>query len=88
MLLHNYEEDDAMNNIGQKIKMIRELRNYTRNYVASELKISLNTYGKIERDEANLTIQRLSRIAKILNVGVTTIIDFDQNKLLKGKRLN
>ncbi len=70
-----------MNNIGEKIKKIRELRNFTRKYVAGELMVSNTTYGKIERDEIDLTIKRLAQIAKVLNVSICTIIDFDENKI-------
>jgi transcriptional regulator with XRE-family HTH domain len=70
-----------MNKIGQKIKKIRELRDFSRHYVASQLEISITTYGKIERDEIDITLTRLSKIAEILNVTITSIIDFDENKL-------
>jgi transcriptional regulator with XRE-family HTH domain len=72
-----------MNNIGEKIKKIRELRNYPRKFVAGELMVSNTTYGKIERDEIDLTIKRLSQIAEVLNVSISTIIDFDENKIFK-----
>ena len=74
-----------MDNIGQKIKKIRELRNFSRHYVASQLVISITTYGKIERDELDITIKRLSQISKILNVSISTIIDFDENKLFNSR---
>lgn len=77
--------NDDMNNIGQKIKKIRELRNLSRRYLANELVISMNTYGKIERGETDITIGRLYQISKILNVSVTAIIDFDENKLFNRR---
>ncbi len=38
-------------NVGSKIKQLRELRNYTQSYVATQLNISVSGYGKIERNE-------------------------------------
>lgn len=70
-----------MYQIGEKIRKIRELRKLSRKYVACELAISVNTYGKIERDETELTMKRLDEISRILNVKMTTIIDFDENQL-------
>jgi transcriptional regulator with XRE-family HTH domain len=75
-----------MDNIGEKIKKIRELRNFPRKYVAGELMISTTSYGKIERDEIDITIKRLSQIAKVLNVSICTIIDFDGNKLFSSSK--
>ena len=75
-----------MGNIGEKIRKIREIRNMSRKYVAFELMISTNTYGKIERDEIDITLKRLYHISKILNVGITTIIEFDENKFLDNSR--
>lgn len=71
-----------MNKIGEKIKKIRELRNFSRRFMANELAISVTTYGKIERNETELTISRLEQISVVLNVKMTTIIEFDENQLL------
>jgi len=70
-----------MDNLGEKIKKIRELRNISRKYVANELMISTTSYGKIERNEHDITVKRLARISEILNVRMSVIIDFDENKL-------
>lgn len=67
--------------IGQKIKKLRELRNYTQEYMAKKLDLSLNGYGKIEREETELTLNRLNEIAKILEVKVFDLLGFDENKI-------
>jgi transcriptional regulator with XRE-family HTH domain len=74
-----------MENIGQKIKKIRELRNFSRHYVASQLVISITTYGKIERNELDITLKRLYQISRILDVSMSAIIDFDENSLFNSK---
>lgn len=68
--------------IGQKIKKIRELRNYTQEYVAEKLQISQPGYAKIERDESEVNFSRLEKIAGVLGVRVEDIIGFDEKAML------
>ncbi|MBW6484458.1 MAG: helix-turn-helix domain-containing protein [Vicingaceae bacterium] len=67
--------------IGKKIKQLRELRNFTQTYVAKELSMSLSGYSKIERDETDVTINRLNSIAKVLETDVATILSFDSKQI-------
>ena len=59
------------------IRKIRELKNLTREYVADEVEMSMSGYGKIERGEVDLTISKLVKIAKVLNVDIDFIFKFD-----------
>ena len=78
--------------VGKTIKNIRELRNYTQAYVAEQLGISVSGYGKIERDETDITLSRLKQIAQILDTQMEQILDFNpghifnqyNNKLANG----
>ncbi len=81
-----------MNNVGDNIKKFRELKNITREQMASDLKMSLSNYSKIERGEIDLTISRIYEIANLLAVDVSQILNFDasqifnisNNKLVQG----
>ena len=53
-----------MENIGDNIKKFRELKNITREQMASDLEMSLSNYSKIERNEIDLTISRIQKIAQ------------------------
>lgn len=64
-------------NVYLNIRKIRELKNLTREYVAEELKMSLSGYGKIERGEVDLTVSKLTEIAKVLDVSMEFIFKFD-----------
>ena len=75
-----------MEKIGEKIRKIREIRNLSRKHVACELMISHTTYGKIERDEIDITIKRLDQISKVLEVSIIAILDFDENKFFEKRR--
>lgn len=68
-------------NVGQKIKKLRELKNYTQAYVAEQLNLSLSGYGKIERDETDITLNRLNEIAQILGTDYNTILSFDEKHI-------
>lgn len=59
------------------IRKIRELKNLTREYVAGELRMSMSGYGKIERGEVDLTVNKLMEIGKVLDVSVEFIFKFD-----------
>lgn len=68
------------NSIGQKVKKIRELRNYTQEYMSIQLDMSQNGYSKIERDEVDLSVSKLNKIADILKVNVLDLLTFDENR--------
>lgn len=59
------------------IRKIRELKNLTREYVAEEVKMSMSGYGKIERGEVDLTVSKLIKISKVLDVSIEFIFKFD-----------
>ena len=67
--------------IGNNIKKLRELKNYTQAHMANELELSLGGYGKIERDETDVTLSRLNEIAKVLQTNLATLLDFDSNNI-------
>jgi len=62
-------------NIGYNIKKIRELRNYSQEYVAQKLEISQPTYAKIENGTIIPKIDRLQRIAEILDIDMSFLLN-------------
>ncbi len=68
-------------NVGEKIKKLRELKNYTQQYMADQLELSLSGYGKIERNDTDISISKLEKIAKILHTDVNTILSFDEKHI-------
>ena len=65
--------------IGTQIRKIRELKDLTQEDVARELGCSQNAYSKIERGQTDPKFSKLKRIAKIFNVELAFIINFDEN---------
>jgi transcriptional regulator with XRE-family HTH domain len=64
-----------------KIKQIRELKNFTQEYVAGKLNLSTRAYSKIETGETQLTINRLNEISTILGIEPIEILGFDDKKI-------
>lgn len=65
--------------IGVKIRRIRELKGFSQENVAQELGMSVNGYGKIERNEVSISYDKLLKISEVLNVDLESIIGFDDN---------
>ena len=49
--------------------------------MAASLNLSPNGYGKIERDEVDVTLGRLEEVAKILEVDYQQILNFDEKQI-------
>ena len=61
-------------NIGTNIKNIRELKNFSQEYVANEIEVSQSTYSRIENGTAPIKIDILQRIAEVLEVDLSTLL--------------
>lgn len=66
--------------IKNKIKSIRELKNYTQEYMADQLGVTQAGYSKIEKGKTILSYAKLVEIARILEVSVEDVISFDSQK--------
>jgi len=61
--------------IARNIKQIRELKNFTQEYMAEQLDISQPSYAKIEQGATVLKIDRLQQIAAVLEVDLSTLLN-------------
>ena len=68
--------------IGENIRKVHELRNYTQEYMAQQLGISQKTYSKIEHDRTKLDKEQLNSIARILDIDPVKLLTFDEKVLL------
>lgn len=71
--------------IGNRLRKLRELRNYTQEYVAKALNMTATGYGKIERDESEVSFQKLRKIAEILDIQLEDILNFNENMVFNVK---
>jgi transcriptional regulator with XRE-family HTH domain len=62
-------------NIGNNIRRLREKRNYSQEYVAQMLQVSQSTYSKIEMGRVRIDIDRLMKLASLLDVSPESLLD-------------
>ncbi len=67
--------------IGQKIKKLRELKNFTQSHMATELGITQSAYSKIEQGETELTYAKMSKIAEVLGISPEDIAAFNEQMI-------
>ena len=60
--------------IGQKIKQLRKERGFTQMDLAERVNVSYQQVQKYEKGETNLSVQRLSVIARALEVPITLFL--------------
>lgn len=66
-------------NINDNIRSIRELKNYTQEYMAVRLGITQAGYSKIEKGNAKMSFEKLEEIASVFELSVENIIRFETN---------
>jgi transcriptional regulator with XRE-family HTH domain len=64
-----------MEKVIDKIKSIRSTKGYSHEYMAYSLDLSPSAYTKIERMDTKLTVERLYKIADILETNIGEFID-------------
>lgn len=74
--------------VGSKIKKIRELKNFTQEYMAEQLHISQSTYSRFEKDDSDITLSQLENISKILDVKIEDLINFNEKLVFNNYSSN
>lgn len=62
---------------GKNLRRIRQSQGLTMETLANDAEIEYRQLGRIERGEINTTIISLLKIAKILNVDIKILFDFE-----------
>ena len=68
--------------VNEKIRTIRETRNWSQEDRAEKMNMSKNGYAKIERGETKLNLHKLEQIANIFNIDVLELIKNDDKNVL------
>lgn len=71
-------------NLGLKIKKVREIKGYSQEYISTQMGITQNSYSKIERGETNLSVNKLIEICKILDIEMSTLLNFDEKMVFNN----
>lgn len=64
----------------ENIELIRKAKNISREDVSKKLGINLSAYGKIERGESKLTVERLYELATIFHMEAEEILMYNKSK--------
>lgn len=64
--------------IQEKIRFIREARDWSQEEMAQKLNMSTNGYAKIERGETKASIPKLEQIAEIFEVELMELLSFGE----------
>ena len=67
--------------IGEAIRKARESKNYTQEYAAKKIGMSISAYGDIERGKSDPTWSRIVIIAEALGMSVGELIEILPNEL-------
>jgi transcriptional regulator with XRE-family HTH domain len=68
-----------MNDVLKRIKEIRRKKGFSHEYMAHRLGISQPAFSKIEKNETVLSVDRLFKIAVILEISVDDILEINPN---------
>ena len=68
--------------IGENVKTIRELKNYSQEFMALKLKISQSTYSRIESGKNKIDDKLLSHLSEIFEIDEDVIRDFNKDDKL------
>lgn len=72
--------------VGKRIKHFREVKNLKRHWLAEQIGINEVQVNRIENNKCDVTIRKLYKIAKVLNVSIIDLID--EEFLNAGKVIN
>lgn len=64
-----------MKTIGEKLKEIRELRNFPQKHIADLLGVQRPNYSKIENNKQNLTPQQIKIFCEFFDISADYILD-------------
>ena len=68
-------------NVGRKIRIIREIRGYTQEYMAIQLEISQATYCRIENESTKIDLAKITYIAGRLDTDIISLLQFDDRNI-------
>ena len=71
------------NDVGLKIKKLREEQGVTQDYLAACLDITQSNYGRLEKDDSRLNVPKLLKISEILKVSVGYLLGEKTTKVIQ-----
>ncbi|OOF45954.1 helix-turn-helix domain-containing protein [Rodentibacter trehalosifermentans] len=63
--------------VNEKIRKLREAKDWSQEQMAEKLNMSLNGYAKIERGESKIYLDKLEQIAQVFDIDVVELMHSD-----------
>lgn len=70
--------------IGKNIRVFREIKGFTQDYMAKKIGISQRTYSNIEADKSKVDVDLIKSIAGVLEIDPITLLSFDSKTLFNN----
>ena len=70
--------------ISENIRLIRESRGYSQDFVASKLNVTQQAYSNMEKKPENMTLGRFKDLAKILDVSLLSLLSEESMYILNN----
>ena len=71
---------DIAKKIGTRFRALRRRRTYTQEQVAEKAGMNSTYYGRVERGEANISLELLVSIARALGLSLSDLLDIEPEK--------
>lgn len=72
----------------KRIKLLREIHNYTQEFIAEELKMSQTGYGNLERGLSIISLDKIETFCNIYKITVDEFFEFDLTTIMKNKKID
>ena len=70
--------------LSAKIRKIRELKGISQEHIAARLGMSQAAYSRLEKDDKQLTFDKLESIAEVLEIDPMKILNFDEQMIFNN----
>lgn len=68
--------------LNEKIRLLREMHNWSQEEMAARIHMSKNGYAKIERGESKLNLDRLGQIAQVFDMDLIELMNISKKGLV------
>lgn len=68
--------------LNEKIRLLREMHNWSQEEMAERIHMSKNGYAKIERGESKLNLDRLAQIAQVFDMDLIELMNISKKGLV------
>lgn len=68
--------------VNERVRLFRELNQWSQEEMAERMNMSVTGYAKIERGETNLSLHKLKQIASVLQIDLIDLISSNDNGVI------